>query len=316
MRPVEVSIIIATRNREAILRETLAKACACISGRDTEIIVINDGDFSVEILPSDINQITYFDNPRKGVSSARNLGALKAKGEFLFFVDDDMWINQEILDWIHGELIQKKRAEAIYNINWEYPPALKRDLKNSKIGRYILASRYHTMWGRMKAPGQQPESGLYPFNAVASCSMLLSKRLFNKIGGYNEGIAFQGEDKDLADRINQMGIPIFCVFDTTLYHNHTDRLKLKDFLERIGTGYHSEFLAEKRGLIPGSLHPYRGWNAYLFKTALCTERFWLGLHRFIPKIKIFDPLTNRLTGLLSGLEKFRQWKKVFIQSNT
>ena len=316
MCTVNISIIIATRNREDILWETIKKACHVAQNENVEIIVINDGDTSLNIPIEYLGKIFYFNNPKKGVSSARNFGAKNAKGRILFFIDDDMWINTEIIDWINENLIQKKIPDAVYNINWEYPPSLKEGLKKNKIGRYILSSRYNTMWGRMNEKGEKPKSGLYKFNIIASCSLILSKEVFNKIGGYNEAISFQGEDVDLANRINQLSIPIYSVFDTILYHNHTDRLHLDGFLDRISSGYHSQFLAESKGLIPKSFNKYQGAHSFLFDAVLLTEKMWHGLHNFIPDSKLFEPFTNRLTGLLSGLEKYKQWKKVFNQSNT
>ena len=312
MNDVDISIIIATCNREDILWETIAKACLAGQSKNIEIIVINDGDSELNIPVKYSEKILCFNNTKKGVSSARNFGAKNAKGSILFFIDDDMWINFEIIDWINEHLIQNKNTDAVYNINWEYPPSLEDELKNNKIGRYILSSRYNTMWGRIKVQGEQPESGLYPFDAIASCSLILSKEVFNKIGGYNEAISFQGEDIDLANRINQLSIPIYCVFDTTLYHNHIDRLHLNGFLDRLGNGYYSQFLAESKGLIPKSLHKYQGFRSYLFNAVLSTEKMWHGLHDFIPNNKFFEAFTNKLTGLLSGLEKYKQWKKVFI----
>ncbi|MEO6681928.1 MAG: glycosyltransferase family 2 protein [Ginsengibacter sp.] len=316
MFTVDISIIIATRNREDILWETIEKACHVATNKNVEIIVINDGDSSINIPNQYLNSIIYFDNPKKGVSSSRNLGAANARGQILFFIDDDMWINSEIIDWIDEHLVQNKNTKAVYNINWEYPPSLEEELKNHKIGRYILSTRYNTMWGRMNVKGEQPKSGFYPFQAIASCSLLLTKEMFDIIGGYNEDITFQGEDLDLANRINQLKIPIYCVFDTTLYHNHLDRLHLDGFLKRIGNGYNSQFLAEHKGLIPKSLNKYQGSNSSLFNAVLSTEKIWIKLHRLIPENKFFDPFTNRLTGLLSVLEKYKQWKKVVIQSNT
>ena len=316
LNKISISIIIATCNREEILWESVKKASNAIKGDNVEIIVINDGDKPLTVpFPQKKNVATY-ENYIKGVSSARNFGVKNARGSILFFIDDDMWIDTQIIDWIDENLIQKKMPDAVYNINWEYPPSLRDKLKKNKIGRYILSSRYNTMWGRMNVKGKQPENGLFAFNSVASGSLILSKEVFNTIGGYNEAISFQGEDVDLANRINQLLIPIYCVFDTTLHHNHKDRVHLEGFLNRIGNGYYSQFLAERKGLIPQSLHKYHGANSYLFDTVLSTEKLWYRLHNFIPNSKFFEPMANRLTGLLSGLEKYKQWKKVFNQSNT
>lgn len=315
MSAVDISIIIATRNREAILWKTVGKAIEAIEEKNAEIIVVNDGDNELNVPDLSSKRINYIKNLKRGVSSARNLGALHSQSSILFFIDDDMWINREIIDWINVHLIQNKKTDAVYNINWEYPPSLEGKLRSNKIGKYILSSGYNTMWGRMNEKGKRPESGLYKFNAIASCSLLLSKELFNKIGRYNEAIPFQGEDVDLANRINNLSIPIYCVFDVTLYHNHEDRLDLKGFLDRARKGYQSQFISEKRGINSLSSNNYKKPRIHLFNFFLSTEKIWIGLYKLLPNNKLFAPFVNKIIGFIGGLEKYKQWKKIFIKSN-
>ena len=49
MRNIDISVIIATRNREQILWETVEKACRAIENKNAEVIVINDGDFPLKV---------------------------------------------------------------------------------------------------------------------------------------------------------------------------------------------------------------------------------------------------------------------------
>ncbi|MEO9021700.1 MAG: glycosyltransferase family 2 protein [Ginsengibacter sp.] len=315
MSAVTISVIIATRNRESILRKTLGKAVEAIEGKNVEIIVVNDGDKELSVPDIFSEKIICIKNFNRGVCYARNMGASHSRGAILFFIDDDMWINGEIIDWINEQLLQNKQSDAVYNINWEYPPSLERELRNNKIGKYILSSGYNTMWGRMNEKGEKPESGLYKFNAIASCSLVLSKELFNKIGRYNESISFQGEDIDLANRINQLSIPVYCVFETTLYHNHEDRLDLNGFLDRAKKGYYSQYIAEKEGHIPLSDNNYKKPNIYMYNAFLFSEKIWISLYKSLPNNKLLEPFVNKLIGLLSGLEKYKQWKNVFSKSD-
>lgn len=311
MTNIDISIIIPTRNRESILWETVHKAVEAIKGKNAEILVVNDGDRKIYNNELIAKNITIIDNNKKGVSAARNKGSLSSKGSILFFIDDDMWINPEIIDWINLHLIKNDETEAVYNVNWEYPQALKLQLEQNKMGRYILSSDYHTMWGRMNVNGKKPVNGLYKFNAIASCSLLLSKNLFNKIGGYNESITFQGEDIELSNRVAQLGIPVYCLFDTTLHHNHADRLDLDGFLERAARGYESQFIAEKAGYISPSQNDYAGSRIFIYNAFLASEKIWNSLYKIIPNNGVFGPVINRLIGLLSGAEKYKQWKKAF-----
>lgn len=314
MKSVDISIIIATRNRESILRTSIDKACSAIEGQNAEIIVVNDGHKTLMFSENISKKITLLENAEQGVSVARNRGAFHSKGSILFFIDDDMWITPEIISWITKNLIHKEIENAVYNINWEYPPSLNQKLKNSKIGRFILSTGYNTMWGRMNINGRQPANGLFPFNALASCSLVLPKSVFEKIGGYNEAIKFQGEDIELSKKILQYSIPLYCVFDTTLYHNHEDRLDLAGYLLRAKKGYYSQFMAESQKIIPYSMNNYKKPYTYLLNASHFFEKGWILFYKLLPNHKIFDLISGKVIGYLGGLEKYKQWKIVMSKS--
>lgn len=307
-----ISIIIATRNREAILWESVSKAVMAITGKNAEIIIVNDGDKAL-VPPAEYEErLQCFDNPSRGVSSARNFGAARAKGELLFFIDDDMWINPEVLDWIHLHMADENSYTSVFNINWEYPPVLSQKLRHSKVGKYLLNANYNCMWGRMHQHGEQPVWGLYLYHSIASCSLIMTKAIFSKLGGYNEQLIFQGEDIDLSNRLGFLSVPIFAVFDITLFHNHQDRLDIAGFLARLGNGYSSEFQAVKAGVIkPLSNRAYVGSARKLFDFFYATEAGWMFLYNSIPTNRLFTPITNKLVGLLAGLARYKEWKKVF-----
>jgi len=314
MKKINISIIIATRNRESILWTTIEKAISAIDGTDTEIIIINDGDRSLEVPLAFQCKINYFDNYKSGVSSARNYGASKATGSLFFFIDDDMWISREAILWITRFMSDEKNTGAVYNLNWEYPPCLTERLVKTKVGKYLLSSHYNTMWGRMDQQGSRPLSGLHKYFHLGSCSLLMHKNVFNTLEGYNESIIFQGEDVDLANRIYKLSIPLFCVFDITLHHNHADRLDLDGHLQRVGRGYESQFMAEKTGIIsPGNY--YKPPIIVIFEICRITEKLWIFLHRLLPNHRIFKMFTNKLTGYLSALQRYKQWSNIMLKNN-
>jgi glycosyltransferase involved in cell wall biosynthesis len=311
MSKIEISIIIATRNREEILWESIEKACEAINKKNAEIIIINDGDSSLIVPDSVKGKVGYFDNPKKGVSSARNLGVLKAKGDILFFADDDMWINDKTIDWIFSFIIYKKNINEVYVINWEYPDYLKDSLERTKIGRYLLSANYHTLWGRLHVEGAKPASGLYKYDSVGSGSLVMHKKIFNKAGGYNEKITFQGEDAFLAEKLNELEIPIYVVFDITLYHNHCDRLEINNFLQRIYDGFGSEFIAINSGeVLPLIGINYNGTKKMIFEFSRLTEKAWISFLNFLPNHPIITPLNNKIIGALGGLQRYKQWRNI------
>ncbi len=306
---IKISIIIATRHRESILWETVEKACAAVKDKNAEIIIVNDGDNSIDIPESIAPFMSYYDNTKKGVSSARNFGVSKAKGEVVFFVDDDMWITTEVIDWINSYVINKNNTDTVYFVNWEYPPYLKNKLTETKIGRYLLSTNYHTLWGRLHKNASQPQSGFYQYKSLGSGSLILHKKVFNKVGGYNEKMIFQGEDDDLAGKLNMAGIPIYIVFDVTLYHNQVDRLEIHNFLKRIYDGFGSEFTAVKAGMaIPLGNKTYKGLQKNVFEFSRLTERGWIFFLDLLPNYSILEPFNNKLIGALGGLQRYKQWR--------
>jgi glycosyltransferase involved in cell wall biosynthesis len=312
MTTTDISVIIATRNRQAVLWITLDKACSAISNiKNAEVIVVNDGDGDLNVPERFADKIRFYKNPNRGVSYARNLGALKANGNILFFVDDDMWINAASLEWISEFVIAKQNDSAVYNINWVYPPELNEKLVKTKIGQYILRANYNTMFGRMETGGkQQPENGLYPFNLIMSGSLVISKSIFEKVGKYNENMIFQGEDTDLGRMLNQLAVKIYCVFDVTLFHNHQDRFEMTGLLGRVNDGYASEFKAAKAGFITTNGNKtYKIPRLIIFEFFRLTEWCWFFLHKTLPNWALFRPLNNRIISYLWVLQHYKQWKK-------
>jgi len=89
----EFSVIIPVYNGALLLREALDSVFhQNIS--DFEIIVVDDGstDNSLEIARSYEGNVRILEQPNQGPGTARNLGALHARGRYLTFLDnDDVW---------------------------------------------------------------------------------------------------------------------------------------------------------------------------------------------------------------------------------
>jgi GT2 family glycosyltransferase len=170
------------------------------------------------------------------------------------------------------------------------------------------------MWGRMHQQGEQPNSGLYPYNTIASCSLVISKQIFNNLGGYNEDLIFQGEDIDLSNRINNLSIPIYAVFDVLLFHNHQDRLTIKSLLKREYSGYASEMHASKTGIISThNTNEYAGVKRIAFEFLRHTENAWIFILNILPRVTPFSFLNNRIIGALSSLQRYKQWRKIILE---
>lgn len=105
-----ISVIIPVYNVEKYI-ERCVKSVLDQTYKDFEILLINDGstDNSKKIcekLADEYKQIKLINQENQGVSVARNIGIIKAKGDFLTFIDSDDFINKNYLKILWNNLLK------------------------------------------------------------------------------------------------------------------------------------------------------------------------------------------------------------------
>jgi peptidoglycan/xylan/chitin deacetylase (PgdA/CDA1 family)/glycosyltransferase involved in cell wall biosynthesis len=103
MTTPELSVVVATRNRAALLRECLESLDRQTAARDRfEVVVVVDGatDDTAAMLGTMAPgyALVVVAQPQLGSTRARNAGAARAKGELLLFVDDDEVAAPELVE--------------------------------------------------------------------------------------------------------------------------------------------------------------------------------------------------------------------------
>jgi len=106
---VDVSIVVATYDRPALLAETLASCLAQQNrlGQVREVVVVDNhpsenGRPVVEGLASAASPIRYVADPVRNMSALRNRGFAEARGRWVAFVDDDEVADPNWLDELIG----------------------------------------------------------------------------------------------------------------------------------------------------------------------------------------------------------------------
>ncbi len=113
-----VSVIITTYNRSALVKEAIESVLRQTL-TDFEAIVVDDG--STDDTRDGIKQICddkvrYFYKENGGVSSARNLGLVNARGEYVAFLDsDDLW-PEKYLETMVSNLERKTDYGTAYSL--------------------------------------------------------------------------------------------------------------------------------------------------------------------------------------------------------
>ena len=186
------SLIIPVYNVEKYLEQCI-ESCENqdIPYDEYEIIAINDGssDKSLEILKSlesKYKNIKVISQKNQGQSVARNVGLNVAKGQYIWFIDSDDWINANVLKGIY-DILQNYKLD-ILHLAYK-TVSYKEELKSlSKIDGAIKVCTGATFLDKVLT------DKFYPW------SFIFNQHLFDKWHfRFTKGIFF--EDLDLIPQI-------------------------------------------------------------------------------------------------------------------
>lgn len=192
MSDILYSIIIPTFNREISLVEAVKSALDCIPN-SSEIIVVNDGrPFSSTTFKflNGNNIVCLTTGGHTGAGAARNFGARNAKGNWLFFLDDDDLITPNY--WISvAEYISKNLNEQFLDYGFCQSMTFS---DRASMNDFSQDGPFEFSFQR------STESGLKSKLAGFGVGFWVSKVLFDTVGGINQNIRVN-EDTDFCLRL-------------------------------------------------------------------------------------------------------------------
>lgn len=238
-----LSVIIPTFNRNDILRGTLQRLTNELSGIAYEVLVVNDSEQPVEM---EFPNTRIVRNPAKGAAAARNFGAGIAAGEILLFLDDDIVVTRTAID----KLLDHTRAgrQQLWFSNWRYPDELLAEMDKTAFGRFLHQIRYHELKGWLSPDDWKSDSEPFRLTGVASYCLMIRKKDFEALGGYDQSFLFAGaEDYDISRRLVNAGFSFWLDPSIWVFHNEADRLQLKNWMHRRRTGAFTHRHAVEKG---------------------------------------------------------------------
>lgn len=198
-----VSIIIPAYNAAKHIDRCLT-AIKASSYPSYEIIVVDDGSTDDSIHIARKMGATVFQMPHQsGPAAARNLGAEKAKGNILFFVDADVLIQRETVARVASDFQQNPDIVAVFG-SYDDSPAESNFL-----------SQYKNLFHHFVH--QQASAEAMTF--WAGCGAI-RRELFQKIGGFDQERYRRPEieDIELGYRMRRMGYRILLDKDLQVKH--------------------------------------------------------------------------------------------------
>ena len=180
----EISVIIPTHNRRAMLREALASVAAQ-RGASFEVIVIDDGstDGTWDELSAGSYGLRGIRTECCGPAAARNRGIALARGRLIAFLDsDDLWVPEKLM---RQSLFMRDNPDCLISQSGE------RWLRNSV---QVNPARHHR-----KRSGDIFTDALHTC-LISPSAAILRRELLDEVGGFDEDMA-ACEDYDLWLRI-------------------------------------------------------------------------------------------------------------------
>jgi mycofactocin glycosyltransferase len=206
-----VSIVIPVRDQPSDLAECLASLAELDYPPDRrEIIVVDDGskkDVSPVIASENIRIIRL--EKSRGPAAARNIGAEKAGGDILAFLDADCVAGEK---WLK-EIVPFFRAAAVGAVGGRVDGYYKKGF----MDRYEATGSSLNMGNRVLMEGKSTSSFYVP-----TANMLVRRDIFMSTGGFQPGMRI-GEDVDFCWRLRDLGHSLLYVPFGRVAHKHRHR---------------------------------------------------------------------------------------------
>jgi GT2 family glycosyltransferase len=179
------SLIIITLRRAALLKQTLAGVARQTRPPDEIVVVDNGPDPDTEAVARACGA-RYVVEPRRGYGCARNRGLAEARGDILYFLDDDCVAEP---DW----------AERLAAVQADFAGG-------SRVsGRTGLAARleYLSTDGPVLSPALPPGAPAH----LSTSNLIFRRAAAERVGPFDEGLAMC-EDRDWTARARAAGLTL------------------------------------------------------------------------------------------------------------
>ncbi|MHB9131794.1 MAG: glycosyltransferase family 2 protein [Armatimonadota bacterium] len=196
-----VTVVIITRNR----LQQLTRALASVFAQDypaLDIVVVDDAseDGTAEYVEAQWPQITVIRMPvRSGVTVTRNLGIANARGEFIYFLDDDGWLEHDAIS---------KCLEVIRG--------------RPEIG--AVESRLHNVInGELRDTYKPVDIGLVYIPHFVECCSLVRRTAILDAGYFADDLFWGAEGEELSLRMLYKGYRCCYQPESIMYHEQRDK---------------------------------------------------------------------------------------------
>ena len=212
-----VSIIIPVYNQFAYTFNCLESLSVNLSSDLAyEIIIVNDAssDETLEQLATLVKGIKVLTNAENsGFIRSCNYGASQAKGQYLYFLNNDTRILENCLESLVKLIINNPQVGAVGS------KLIYANSKQQEAGGIIWNSADGWNYGRLDSPEEPEYNYVRPVDYCSGASLLVPTDLFKQLGGFSQDfIPAYYEDTDLCFAIRELGYQVLYQPQSNVIH--------------------------------------------------------------------------------------------------
>ena len=209
-----------------------------------EVIVVDnasmDGSnqYAKSVMASYPNGVFIQNDSNLGFCEGNNRGGALARGRYLFFLNNDTWLEKDCLEVLFLETEREKAGGAsplILNYDSDQIQSIGGD-KFDFLGMVVDA---------------QPKNKVAHLLAVPGCAYFIKAELFNEIGGFDRQFFCYNEEVDLSFRVLISGENLIAVPQAKVHHRGSALANPKggETIVESRTNEQKRFLANRNGIL-------------------------------------------------------------------
>lgn len=227
---MDISIIIVSFNTLDLIRDCLYSIELNKGILKVEVIVVDNHsrDQTVSTLKKEFPEVILIENIENlGFARACNQGAKKAKGKYLLFLNSDTKLFSETLEKMRNYLENHPKVGIVGPKQFKNEKVITGSQGNQPTLWHffldaLLLTKLHFLQKIFKFQFINPPHPAYEsthkiYYVSGSC-LMISKKLFDKLEGFDEHFFFYLEDLDLCRRVWQEGLEIIFLHEASMLH--------------------------------------------------------------------------------------------------
>lgn len=218
---MKLSIIIVSWNTADTTLKCIQSIKSKLFNFNYEIIVVDNAsdDNTLNLLKTDKNLKIVKNKTNLGYGKGNNSGAKIAKGKYLLYLNSDMELVDNKLVEMYKYLTENPDIGIIA------PKFLNVDLspQGSVWPPQTLSNAFKEFWlGKHKTYSKYVPQSMEPVEvfSVSGGAIMISKSLFNEIGGWDKRYFMYFEDLELCRQIRKLGYKIYYYPGCKVVHRH------------------------------------------------------------------------------------------------